>query len=98
VIRRYRCRVTVEVLFGSGKVALSDEACDELARKLALFGAPDAAERLLGHRSIRNEDKPVVREVLARWRRSAAATFPPDLNELHARLGLDLRRNGHRKP
>jgi hypothetical protein len=50
--------VTVEISTGSARVTLSDEECDELAQRLARFGAPDAAERLLGHHSIRIEDKP----------------------------------------
>ena len=79
-------------------VTLSDEACRELAQRLAQFGAVDTAERLLGYRSIRTEDKPVVSEVLARWRRSAGASFPAELNQLHERLVHDLRRSWSAKP
>ena len=91
--RRYRGRVTVEIATGSARVTLSDEECDELAQRLARFGAPDAAERLLGHHSIRIEDKPVVREVLGRWCRSTDPTlFPAALADLQEQLGRDLRR------
>jgi hypothetical protein len=84
--------VTVEIFTGSGKVTVPDEACDELAKRLAVFGAPDAAERLLGHRSVRPEDKAVVREVLARWELAAPDDFPPELAELSNQLGRDLQR------
>jgi len=48
---------------------------------------------LLGHHSIRTEDKPVVREVLGRWRRSTDPTlFPAALAELQQQLGRDLQR------
>lgn len=85
--------MTVEISTGGARVTLSDEECDELAQRLARFGAPDAAERLLGHHSIRTEDKPVVREVLGRWRRSTDPTlFPAALAELQQQLGRDLQR------
>jgi hypothetical protein len=82
--------VTVEIFTGSGKVTVANETVDELAQRLAGFGAPDAAERLLGHRSIRPEDKAVVREVLARWQRSAPKSFPPELTALQEQIGRDL--------
>ena len=85
--------MAVEILTGSGKVTVPDEACDELASRLALFGAPDAAERLLGHRAIRPEDRPVVREVLARWHRSSPDRFPQELVALQEQIGRDLQRN-----
>ena len=91
---RYLLLLAIDVHTGSATVALREYVYDELARRLAQFGAPDAAERLLGRRAIRHEDKPVVREVLARWRRSAGDTeWDSELAELHGRLGRDLNRN-----
>jgi len=61
--------------------------------RLARFGAPDAAERLLGHRAIRSEDKPVVREVIGRWLRTAgAAEFELELIQLQTLLRHELER------
>jgi hypothetical protein len=83
--------LAVEISTGSAKFELSDQECDELARRLARFGAPDAAESLLGHHSIRTEDKPVVREVLGRWRRSVEPMgFSAALVELQEQLGREL--------
>jgi hypothetical protein len=75
-------------------VTLSEEVYEGLARRLAEFGAPDAAERLLGHRAIRYEDKAVVREVLARWLRTDGdEQLGRELAELHDRLGQEIKRH-----
>jgi hypothetical protein len=68
--------------------------------RLAQFGAPDAAERLLGHRAIRSDDKPVVREVVGRWLRSGAADeFELELIQLQTLLRRELERawRSHRR-
>jgi hypothetical protein len=65
-----------------------------LAQRLARFGAPDAAGRLREGRSLRLEDKPVVREVLGRWLRSVGPDqFASELVELHRQLGNDMERS-----
>jgi len=85
--------LAIDISTGTGSVALPEAICEELALRLVDFGAPDAAERLLDHRSIRTEDKPVVREVLGRWLRSARRVeFELELLQLQQRLGRDLDR------
>jgi len=83
----------IEVHTGNARVPLSEDVYRELAQRLAAFGAPDAAERLLGHQAIRHEDKPVVREVIGRWLRSTVdERFGAQLAELYDCLGRDIRR------
>jgi hypothetical protein len=83
--------LAIDIFTGTSTVALPEALCQELAMRLAQFGAPDAAERLLGHRSIRTEDKPVVREVLGRWLRTAGTDdFASELASLRRRLGREL--------
>jgi hypothetical protein len=86
--------VAIDVYTGTATVALPDGAHEELARRLAEFGAPDAAERLRTLGSIRHEDKAVVREVLGRWLRSIGPErFGDELTELRDRLGQDIERD-----
>ena len=69
----------------------AEELCEELAARLDLFGAPDAATRLRGGGSIVRADKPVVREVLCRWRQSVATEpFAEELWELQVEVGKGL--------
>jgi len=85
--------LAIDVFTGTSTVALPEALCQELAVRLAQFGAPDAAERLLGPRSIRTEDKPVVREVVGRWLRSGGADeFELELLRLQTLLGSELER------
>jgi hypothetical protein len=51
---------------------MPEALCEELTARLQSFGAPDAAKNLREHDSIVRADKPVVREVLRRWRQSVA--------------------------
>jgi hypothetical protein len=65
--------------------------CDELAERLEQFGAPDAASRLRERSSVVQADKPVVREVLSRWRQSVATEpFAQELYELQVEVGKGL--------
>jgi hypothetical protein len=85
--------LAINVFTGVNTVALPEALCQELAVRLAQFGAPDAAERLLGHRAIRTEDKPVVREVVGRWLRSTGADeFELELIQLQTLLRRELER------
>ena len=91
---RYLLLLAIDVHTGSATVALREYVYDELARRLAQFGAPDAAERLLAVGPFGTRTNP--------W----FAKFSPDgddqpgtlngdseLAELHGRLGRDLNRN-----
>jgi hypothetical protein len=64
---------------------------EELSARLDRFGAPDAARRLQEGRSILREAKPVVREVLSKWRRSVGTEpVAEQLWELQTKLGRRL--------
>jgi hypothetical protein len=73
------------------KVPFAEELCDELVARLEEFAAPDAARQLRECHSVRMEDKPVVREVLGRWRHSVGtAPYAEELWALEAELGRGL--------
>jgi len=75
------------------RVTLAEELCDELAAKLEGFAAPEAARQIRERRSVRQEDKPVVREVLGRWRQSlGTGPLAEQLWELQTELGRGLAR------
>jgi len=81
----------VDVYTGVSGVAFAEDLCEELAARLERFAAPDAARRLRERRSVRQEDKPVVREVLGRWRQSRrTAPAAEQLWELQVELGRGL--------
>ena len=83
--------LAVDVCTGEAKVSVPDDLYEELSARLDRFGAPDAARRLQEGRSILREDKPVVREVLGRWRRSVATEpVAEELWELQTKLGRGL--------
>jgi len=79
--------LVVDVYTGEARVSVQDDLYEELTVRLDRFAAPDAARRLQDDRFIRREDKPVVREVLARWRRSVGTEpVAEQLWELQTRL------------
>jgi hypothetical protein len=69
--------LAAEVYTGVSKVLFAEDLCEELAARLERFAAPDAARQLRECRSVRQEDKPVVREVLSRWRQLSGQHRPP---------------------
>jgi hypothetical protein len=80
-----------DVFIGRAKVSVPDEVCEGLAARLELFGAPDAAARLRKQRSVARADKPVVREVLCRWRQSSdIKQFAEELWKLQVEVGKGL--------
>src|SRR5262249_7113506 len=91
---RQRCMVAslgVNVYTGVSRVLFDEGLCDELAGRLERFGAPDAARQLRDSRSVRQENKPVVREVVGRWRQSlGTAPFAEQLWDLERELGRGL--------
>lgn len=81
-------RLAVDLYTGVSKVPLAEELCDELVARLDGFAAPEAARHLRDCRSVRQEDKLVVREVLSRWRHSLGTTpLAEQLWELQTELG-----------
>jgi hypothetical protein len=85
--------LAVEIHTGTANVQLPDDLYQELAERLSNFGAPDAAEQLRTQQAIRNENKPVVREVIGRWQRSGTPeASDAQLEDLANRLGGDVRR------
>jgi hypothetical protein len=62
--------------------------CEELAARLERFAAPDVAARLRKRELLLQSDKPVVREVLGRWRQHVkAGSLAEELWELQIELG-----------
>jgi hypothetical protein len=83
--------VAVDVYTGVSRVSVAEEVCDQLAERLERFGAPGAARRLRERHLIRQEDRPVVREVLGRWRQSLGTVpLAERLYEFQEELGKGL--------
>jgi hypothetical protein len=83
--------LAVDVYTGVSKVPFAEDLCEELAARLERFAAPEAARQLRERGSVRQEDKPVVREVLGRWRQTlGTAPFGETLWDLQTELGRGL--------
>jgi hypothetical protein len=81
----------VDVSIGRARVSVSDELRNELVARLEQFGAPDAARRLRDRGSVVQADKPVVREILGRWRQSVGTEpVAKELYELQVEMGKGL--------
>ena len=83
--------LAADLYTGVSRVPFSQELRDELVARLDRFAAPDVARHLRDRGCVRQEDKPVVREVLGRWRQSlGTAPSAEQLWELQAELGRGL--------
>jgi hypothetical protein len=83
--------LAVDVFIGRARVSVSEGLCDGLAARLEAFGAPDAASRLRERHAVVQSDKPVVREVLGRWRQSVGtAPVSEELYDLQVEMGKGL--------
>jgi hypothetical protein len=86
--------VAVDVETRVSGVLFAENLREELASRLDRFAAHGAAQRVRQRGWVRQDDKPVVREVLARWRQSLGpAPVAETLWELQAELGRGLTRS-----
>ena len=89
-------RLAADLYTGVSRVPFAEDLRDELATRLEEFAAPEAARQLRERGSVRQEDKPVVREVLGRWRQTLGrAPFGETLWDLQTELGKGLSRTLH---